>query len=103
MPKKPYRSPPDSNAPFMGLFDRLLTPGRKGRAKLPGEKTQYERHSLALTVEQWAALDELARLLNTRSRGGPRHGQPSWRTMIAMLAEQSDDIIRAWQQEDMAQ
>ena len=45
------------------------------------------RRSLELTPDQWAALEDLAAQVNAVSRRGPTPGQPSWRILIAMLAD----------------
>ena len=58
------------------------------------EKTVYERRSLAMTPDQWAALERLAEAMGANAKGGPRRGQPSWRNLMAQLANQAPDIIR---------
>lgn len=57
------------------------------------EKVAYERRPLDLRPDQWAALEELAVVLDVRSRGGPRFGQHSWRSMIARLADDAPRVI----------
>jgi hypothetical protein len=58
------------------------------------EKTVYERRSLAMTPDQWAALELLAEAMGANAKGGPRRGQPSWRNLIAQLANDAPAIIQ---------
>ena len=58
------------------------------------EKTVYERRSLAMTPDQWAALERLAEAMGANAKGGPRRGQPSWRNLIAQLANEAPAIIK---------
>jgi hypothetical protein len=59
------------------------------------EKTVYERRSLAMTPDQWAALELLAEAMGANAKGGPRRGQPSWRNLIAQLANDAPAIIQS--------
>jgi hypothetical protein len=58
------------------------------------EKTVYERRSLAMTPDQWTALERLAEAMGANAKGGPRRGQPSWRNLIAQLANEAPAIIK---------
>jgi hypothetical protein len=47
----------------------------------------FERRSLELTPEQWAALEQLAAKTNSLAPTGPDAGRPSWRTLIRRIAD----------------
>lgn len=71
-------------------------PRQLGRKPLePSQRKVYIRHPLSLRQDQWDNLFALAKALNITSRSGPNHGKYSWRTMIALLAEQAPVIIEA--------
>ena len=62
--------------------------------------TTMIRRSLLLTPAQWAALERLAELLEARSQRGPTAGKPSWRVLVAMIADgilavNAGDVVEA--------
>lgn len=69
---------------------------RLGRKPLPeGQKKEYHRHPISLRNDQVNNLNKLAEADHYLSRSGPNHGNPSWRTMIALTAEKAPEIMRA--------
>ena len=68
--------------------------GRTGRKPVPQERRKhYSRRPLSLREDHWKNLEDLAKALHTNSRSGANHGNPSWRTLIAMLADEAPGII----------
>lgn len=53
-----------------------------------------EQRSLILTDEQWQALERLAAHTGSLARAGSRTGEPSWRTLIAKLADGELELRR---------
>jgi len=69
---------------------------RPGRKPLPeSERKTYERQPISLRPDQWQGLKDGAVAFDIHSRSGPRHGQHSWRTMIALAAEHLPMVIQA--------
>lgn len=54
--------------------------------------TEFERRSLELTPEQWAALDGLAAQTGSVAPSGPTAGQASWRTFVKRVADYELEI-----------
>ena len=55
---------------------------------------QFQRRSLELTADQWAALERLAEQTASAAPTGPNAGQPSWRTLIKRIADHDLHITR---------
>ena len=71
---------------------------KPGRRKLPPElKTTYKGFRVSLTDTQRNNLEDLAEVLDIRSRSEVSRGKISVRTMIALAAEHAPRIIRAIQ------
>ena len=69
-------------------------PPKRGRKyKDPALRKIYKRKPLSLRDDQWDNLDKLAFRLHAYSRSGVNRGKPSWRTLIAMIAENAPQII----------
>jgi len=74
---------------------------RPGRPSLPPDSRRvYVRRPLSLTREQWDNLEKLARRLHIASRTGTNYGNPSWRTMFAILADKAPEILKAIDEEE---
>ncbi len=55
---------------------------------------EFIRKSLELTAQQWHGLERLADLVGALAPTGPSSGEPSWRTLIKMLADGQFVITR---------
>ena len=66
-------------------------------------KVVFERRSLAMTPEQWAALDWIANQTDSLAKGGPRRGQPSWRNFIARIANESAEMKKTKEKKDASE
>lgn len=54
----------------------------------------FDRRSLKLTPEQWAALEHLAQEFDANAPTGKTSGFPSWRTLIKDIANLSFTLTR---------
>lgn len=74
-------------------------PERKSKAGRPAlpeeEKKHYTQPGLSLRPDQIANLQELAETLDITSRSGVNYGKPSFRTLIAKLAEIAPAVVKA--------
>lgn len=49
--------------------------------------SQHVRRSLTLSVEEWRALEAIARQTNSTATAGPATGGDSWRALIRRIAQ----------------